>query len=325
MANIREIAEKAGVSIATVSRYLNGTERVSKESGLKIQREIDRVGYVPNALAKAIFTKKSEVIALMIPNIVNPFFNQLATVIEELCHEKGYTLMLCNTEDNKEKESKYIDVLKAHRVAGIIASRPKCKEQYLNSNIPVVSFENKIDDSIVSVSSDNYDGGRMAFEHLYEKGCRKILHIKGPDTFDATEQRYEGFLDASKGKDVQVDMVSFKTDFNLKMLSEDLLNLDCKVEEYDGIFVFNDIAAAAVIKHLRDKRVDIPRDIKIIGFDDSFISELLNVSLTTIRQPIEKLGKAVAQILLDEIEGKEVSKEDIMIKTEIIERETTLV
>ncbi len=325
MANIREIAEKAGVSIATVSRYLNGTERVSKESGSKIQREIDRVGYVPNALAKAIFTKKSEVIALMIPNIVNPFFNQLATVIEELCHEKGYTLMLCNTEDNKEKEAKYIDVLKAHRVAGIIASRPKCKEQYLNCNIPVVSFENKIGDSIVSVSSDNYDGGRIAFEHLYEKGCRKILHIKGPDTFDATEQRYAGFSDAARERDMEVDVVNFKTDFNLKMLSEDLNNLDCKIEDYDGVFVFNDIAAAVIIKYLKANNVDIPKDVKIIGFDDSFISELINVSLTTIRQPIEELGEALARILLDEIEGKEVPKDDIMIKTEIIERETTLV
>ena len=109
------------------------------------------------------------------------------------------------------------------------------------------------------------------------------------------------------------------------MLGENLNSINSDIEKYDGIFVFNDIAAAVIMKYLREKKINIPQDVKIIGFDDSFISELLHVSLTTIRQPIEKLGITVAELLLNKIEGKEVSGEDIIIETELIERETTLV
>ncbi len=323
MANIRDIAQRAGVSIATVSRYLNGTERVSEEAGKRIQREIDKTGYIPNALAKAIFTKKSEIIALMIPNIVNPFFNQLTTIIEEYCHSKGYTLMLCNTQDNIVKEAKYIEVLKAHRVAGIIASRPKCREEYININIPVVSFENEIHESIPTVSSDNYGGGEMAFDHLYENGCRKILHIKGPYGFQATELRCQGFVDKAKKVGLSVDIVELDSDFNVKMLGEDLKAIK-NIGEYDGIFVFNDIAAAVVIKSLKDKGIEIPNQVQIIGFDDSFIGELLSVPLTTIRQSIESLGRSIAEILIGEIEGKSSGEKNKVVETELIKRETTL-
>lgn len=323
MANIRDIAKRSGVSIATVSRYLNGTERVSEEAGKKIQREIDKSGYIPNALAKAIFTKKSEIIALMIPNIVNPFFNQLATIIENHCHERGYTLMLCNTDDNPVKERKYLEVLKAHRVAGIIASRPKSPEEYKNINIPVISFENKISESIITVSSDNYGGGRKAFEHLYNNGCRKILHIKGPSGFEATEERCQGFIDGAKEKNLDIDIVQLETDFNVEMLGKDLKSIE-NIDKYQGIFVFNDMAGAVVMKSLRYKKVEVPKDVQIIGFDDSFIGEILSVPLTTIRQSIEEIGRIIAEKLIGEIEGEVVSKENIIVETKLIKRESTL-
>ncbi|CCQ92942.1 Periplasmic binding protein/LacI transcriptional regulator [[Clostridium] ultunense Esp] len=323
MSNIREIAERAGVSIATVSRYLNGTGYVSEEASLKIQREIDKAGYIPNALAKAIFTKKSKTIALMIPNITNPFFNQMATAIEEYCNKMGYTLFLCNTGDNKEKEVEYLEALKAYRVDGIIASRTQCKEEYLNIQIPVVSFENHISSSIITVSSDNYDGGKIAFNHLYEKGCRKILHIKGPEAFEATELRCKGFLEAAKEKGLEVDIVQFETDFHVKMLGENLNNIK-NIEAYDGIFVFNDIAAAVVMRHLKEKNIKIPSQVQVIGFDDSFIGELLHPSLTTIRQPIKELGTLAAELLIRQIDGEKIPIEDRLIETKLIQRETTL-
>jgi len=177
MANMREIAKKAGIGIATVSRYLNGTGYVSEEAGEKIQKVIDELNYTPNALARAVFTKNSKIIGLMVPNISNPFFTQMASVIEEYAQQRGYRIFLCNTDDNKDKEKNYLEVLQSHRVAGIIASRSQCKDEYVNIDIPVVAFENHILDNIITISSDNYNGGKMAFDHLYEKGCRKILQF----------------------------------------------------------------------------------------------------------------------------------------------------
>lgn len=322
MANIREIAKRAGVGIATVSRYINGTGYVSDEVKLKIQKEIDTSGYTPNALARAIFTKNSKTIGLMLPNITNPFFNQMATVIEEYASEFGYTLFLCNTEDNREKEKEYLEVLKSHRVDGIIASRSMCKEEYKNLQIPVVSFENHISPYILTISSDNYNGGKMAFNHLYERGCRKILHIKGPKAFEATESRCRGFLDGAKEKELPVDIIEFQSDFQVKMLEIDLNNI-IHIEDYDGIFVFNDIAAAMVMRYLKEKGIRIPDDVQIIGFDNSFICELLHPSLTTIEQPIEELGFLTVELLMELIAGKELPTEERLIETRLIQRETT--
>ena len=323
MPNIRDIAKRAGVGIATVSRYLNGTGYVSDEVKLKIQKEIDESGYTPNALARAIFTKNSKTIGLMIPNITNPFFNQMATAIEEYSNKMGYTIFLCNMEDNKEKEIKYLDVLKSHRVAGIIASRSQCNVEYLNLQIPVVSFENHISPQIITISSDNYNGGRKAFNHLYEKGCRNILHIKGPVLFEATEERCKGFVDAATEKNIEVDIVEFESDFKVRMLERDLNNIK-DIDTYEGIFVFNDIAAAIVMKHLNKKGIKIPEQIQIIGYDNSFIGELLQPSLTTIDQSVSELGKLAVELLIRLINGEEVPIEDILLETKLIQRDTTL-
>ena len=323
LSNIREIAKRAGVGIATVSRYLNGTGYVSDEVKLKIQKEIDESGYTPNALARAIFTKNSKTIGLMIPNITNPFFNQMATAIEEYSNKMGYTIFLCNMEDNKEKEIKYLDVLKSHRVAGIIASRSQCNEEYLNLQIPVVSFENHISPQIITISSDNYNGGRKAFNHLYEKGCRNILHIKGPVQFEATEARCKGFVDAAAEKNIEVDIVEFESDFKVRMLERDLNNIK-DIDTYEGIFVFNDIAAAIVMKHLNKKGIKVPEQIQIIGYDNSFIGELLQPSLTTIDQSVSELGKLAVELLIRVINGEDVPIEDILLETKLIQRDTTL-
>ncbi len=323
MSNIREIAKRAGVGIATVSRYINNTGYVSEEVKLKIQKEIDELGYTPNALARAIFTKNSMTLGLMIPNITNPFFNQMATIIEEHANRYGYTLFLCNTEDSRKKEIEYLEILKSHRVAGIIASRTMCKEEYVNINIPVVSFENHISSDIPTISSNNYNGGRMAFGHLYDGGCRNMLHIKGPRTFEATEMRCKGFVDAAKEKKLSVDVVEFESDFQVKMLEGNLNDIK-NIEHYDGIFVFNDIAAAIVMKYLKERDIRIPQDIQIIGFDNSFICELLHPSLTTVQQPIEEIGILVVESIIDLINNEELIIKDYLVETRLIKRDSTL-
>ncbi len=323
MSNIREIAKKADIGIATVSRYLNDTGYVSEEAREKIQKVIEETNYTPNALARAVFTKNSKTIGLMVPNISNPFFNQMASIIEEYAKNKGFTIFLCNTDDDKEKEKNYLEVLQSNRVAGIIANRSQCKEEYININIPVVAFENHILDTIITISSDNYNGGKMAFDHLYNKGCRKIMHIKGPKSFEATELRYEGFLDAAKDKDIEVGFIEFQSDFQVKMLEANISSVK-SIGDYDGIFVFNDIAAATVMRALKKRGYRVPEDIKIIGFDNSYIGELLYPSLTTINQPIQELGNTLIELLIKLIEGESVTVKDYIMGVRLIERETTL-
>jgi len=162
----------------------------------------------------------------------------------------------------------------------------------------------------------------MAFDHLYEKGCRKILHIKGPSSFEATELRCKGFLDQAKTKNIEVDVIEFQNDFQVKMLEEDIKSIK-DITNYDGIFVFNDIGAATVMRYLKKRKIKIPQEVQIIGFDNSFIGELLYPSLTTINQHIEKLGTTIIELLMKLINGEKVLIQDYIMETKLIERETT--
>lgn len=322
MPNMREIAKLAGVSIATVSRYINNNGYVSDEAREKIQKIIDEENYKPNELARSIFRKSSKTIGLMVPNISNPFFNQMALIIEKYANDNGYSVFLCNTEDNPNKEKNYIEILQSHRVAGIIIVRSQCKEEYIGLDIPVLAFENHICENIITVFTDNYGGGRIAFKHLYECGCKKILHVKGPEAFEATEDRCKGFLDAAKEKEFKIDTFEFKTDFQVKMLKGYMKDIN-KITKYDGIFVFNDIAAAVVMKFLIDKGIDIPKDIQVIGFDNSFISEVLQPALTTIDQPVKEIGKLIIELLIRLIQGEYVEIKDYVFEPHLIKRQTT--
>lgn len=135
----------------------------------------------------------------MIPNITNPFFNQMVSEMEKLFRKQNYTIILCNTDDDKEKEQFHIETLRSYRVAGIVAMRTMTPESYRNIDIPVIAFENQISPEHITVASDNFKGGMAAFKHLYDGGCRKILHIQG-QRFYCNYRKIKGFIEASKKK-----------------------------------------------------------------------------------------------------------------------------
>jgi len=322
MANIRDIAREAGVGIATVSRYINGTGNVSEKNKTKIEEAIAVFNYKPNELARAIFSKNTKLIGLIVPNISNPYFNELASIIEEYISSKGYSLFLCNANDDVEKEKNYINILHGHRVAGIITVRNQLDIEYISDTIPVVSFEGFISEDIVTLETANYKGGQMAFEHLYENGCKKLLHIQGPNYSNAIYDRMRGFVDSALRKNVSVTTVKFETDFQRNMFEHNSKVLK-GVEQYDGIFVFNDIAAAIVIRYCKEQGIVIPRDLQVIGFDNSYIGEFLYPSLTTIEQSVYEVGKILSETLIQIIDGLEIKGKKIIIEPKLIIREST--
>lgn len=319
---MREIAKEAGVGIATVSRYINNTGYVSDEMKEKIEKVIEKSNYTPNELARAIFSKNSKMIGLLVPNISNPYFNELALIIEEYVSSHGYSIFLCNTNDDAEKERSYIHVLQGHRVAGILAVRSQCQQEYEDFAIPVVSFESRISENIITVVTDNYEGGKLAFQHLYENGCRKMVHVTGLDFSEAVHDRLQGFLDSAKVKHVPVDIIHFESDFQRKMLEANIRALE-NIENYDGVFVFNDIAAATVIRYFKQKNINIPGDVQVIGFDNSYIGEFLYPSLTTIEQSVQEVGRTMANTLLKLIREEKIEEKTMIIHPKLIIRETT--
>ncbi len=322
MASIRDISKKTGLSISTISRYINSSGYVSEESAQLIRHVIAELDYIPNRNAQAIFNKKSGSIGLVIPSLVNPFFAEMATIIGNKIQDDGFGCVLCFTEDSPEKEEAALDLLKGYRVDGIIIARGCNAQEIKKLTMPVVSFETRISDDIISVSADNYHGGKIAFEHLYVQGCRKMLHIKGPKRFEATEDRCRGFKDAAKEHGINIDILPLNTDYLLEEDFDQELN-QVNFSDYDGLFVFNDINCIYVINYLMRQGFSIPEDIQVVGFDNSYLSSMNLPRLTTIEQSPRAIAETTYGCLSDLMDDACSSTKDRLVPVRLIKRETT--
>lgn len=323
MATMKDISKMTGLSSGTISRYINNSGYVSRESADKIQRAIDEINYIPNEHARVLYNKSSNVIGLIVPSLVNPFFAQMATVLEKNLNEKGYSIILYNTNDNSKEEAKAVNMLRGFRVDGILVGRPQNRDLLKKVDVPAVSFETEIGGDVVNITADNFLGGMQAFNALYDVGCRKILHIKGPDIFEATELRYKGFKEASnKKEDVLIETISFSNDFDTEFSVESVLG-SVDLNDYDGIFVFNDIAAAISMSYITKKGFKIPDDIQVMGFDNSYLCELLSPKLSTIEQPFDEISKECVDTLISMIKNEKIEEKTIRVKTNVVLREST--
>lgn len=324
MVNIREVARMAGVSPATVSRVINGTAKVSAEKRARVLEVISATEFVPNEVARSLFRKSAKLIGLIIPSIKNPYFTQVASVIEHLATENGYRVFLCDARDDIEKEQAAIQTLVSMNADGIIiASTNERIEEYLSMcQIPVVAvdtmFKNK--DVAAYVYSDYYTGGRMAMEHLLDCGCENIVCIKGPQHLYSAQCRYEGYRDVCKECGIREQAVDCDYDFEAGLaMTEELLRI---YPDVDGIIACNDVVALSTYKVLYRQNISVPDQVQLIGFDDIMWSNLFTPALTTISQPIQDIATKAVELIID-INNYEGKGAEIVYPVELIVRETT--
>lgn len=322
MASIREVARIAGVSPATVSRVMNGTANVDDEKKKRVLDAISETGFVPNEVARSLFKKSARIIGLVLPSIENPFFTQMASVIEETADSHGYRLVLCNTNDSLEKEKASIQMLESMNADGIIltTSSEDTYECINNCKIPVVLTDRRISMEAIAgyVHSDHYSGGRQAAEHLIECGCKSIACVRGPQDVSSSRARYEGYKDVCKEKNIKKQCIDCEYDFNKGMqVAEEILK---KYKDVDGIIACNDIVAISIYKVFHGKGINVPEDIQIIGFDDIRFASLVTPSLTTIAQPIGKIGRKAVELIINK--EKDETKEYVF-DTKLVVRQTT--
>ncbi|AIQ65649.1 HTH-type transcriptional regulator DegA [compost metagenome] len=325
MATIHDVALKAGVSVTTVSRVMNNRGYISETTRSKVYQAMNELNYQPNEIARSLLRKQSNILGLIIPNVSHPFFSQLADRVEYYADMEGYKVLLCNSQMDPSKERDYIEMLKRNRVDGIIMGSHTLEiEEYQNLRSPIVTIDRKIDEEIPCLSSDNYRGGQLAAELLVAKGCRKIAHICGNlDLKMLSNQRTDAFLDvvgrAGVGHlVVQTDM----NVFNESLYSELLHTLLESNPDIDGIFATSDILAAYALKECIRAGKRVPEDVRIVGYDDVGAARWLTPELTTIRQPIDELGHQAVRLLHRQIEGEQVSFNNVL-SVELVERETT--
>ena len=321
-ATIKDVAMRAGVSVATVSRVLNGTANVNIMKKLKVEEVIEELGFKPNFIARSLSKKSSNTIGLILPSIVNPFFNKIAEAVEKRARDKGYKVILCNSSNNVENEKQYINNLIQNQVdAFVIISDNKAES---NIKVPIVYLDRygvDIYNSHPIIRSNHYEGGLMAGKELVEKGCKNIAYIGKRKLHKDKNERIDGFLDAVDKTGIKSVLIFSEYDYESGRKAA--IELFDNHEDIDGIFTGNDLIAYAVVKEAFERNIKIPDDLQLVGYDDIMFSELLTPGLTTIAQPIDTLGKLAVDVIVDIINDKKYINKDIVLPVKLVNRDTT--
>jgi len=324
MSTIKDVANKARVSVATVSRVLNDKGYVSLDKKRRVQQAIKVLNYKPNEIARSLFNKKTDTVALIVPDITNPFFPELAKAIEETLNTFGYTLMLCNANESPEKEQEYLNVFKSKHVDGVIlASDTLSIENIKRFKLPLVVIDRSVRKNVSSVFSDNVDGARQATRFLLKTGCKVVAHIRGPKHVITANERYKGYVEVVKPKCWFHEDLVVMGNYDMKTAVSATISLLNKFPEIDGIFAGNDIMGVGVIKALHQMGKRIPEDISVIGFDGIGLSEMIYPELTTIAQPIYKMGSIGARMLIEKIERETEKETWNKLPVQLVKRSTT--
>ncbi|ART78182.1 LacI family transcriptional regulator [Sutcliffiella horikoshii] len=326
---IREVAKEAGLSVATISRYLNKSGYIGKKTEVKIKSVMEQLDYRPNEIARGLAKKKTNTIALIIPDITNPFFPELVVSIEKVAKSKGYNLILVNTEQDDLQENSFWQNFKNRYVDGVILASYQFNKGTLTEleamNIPYVKIDRAADDKKNnSIGVNNYKGARLATGHLLDINCQNVAHIAGPQTFLPAIERTKGFVDTLiESPAYNKGPIVLEGDFTLESgmhLTKQLLNNN---PDIDGIFLANDLMALGCLKQLKQMKKEVPEDIAIIGFDGITLTKMVEPEITTIQQPIYQIGVKATNTLISLIDNVEDETAELKLDVELVVRGTT--
>jgi len=329
---IHDIAKALGISGSTVSRALNNNSRISEKTKKAVRDMAKELGYQPNAIASNLRTSCTKTIGVIIPRISRYFFSSAIAGIEELARKIGYNVIICQSNDELERESDCVQTLFASRVDGVISSIAINSENYehyktfTNRNIPLVFFDRVCDElETGKVVVDDFKGGFLAAEHLISKGCKRIAHIGGPQHLNIYINRLQGYLKALRKHDIEVedDLIIYSnlTREHGRICAKKLL---ATPNRPDAIFAANDTTALSIILYAKEKGIRIPEDLAVVGFSNEPFSEFLSPSLTTVEQSGFDVGMKATELLLDTIQNKTGNRQEtIVLPVKLIERESS--
>ncbi|MHA0858122.1 LacI family DNA-binding transcriptional regulator [Paenibacillus sp. CMAA1364] len=324
MSSIRDVAKLAGVSVATVSRVLNNKGYVSDNTREIVEKCIKDLNYTPNEIARTLFNKQSKTIGLIVPDIMNPYFPELARAVEDTATELGYNVILCNSDGDIEKEQRYLDVLLQKYVNGIIVSSNTLSASQIEKlNIPIVSIDREISKGLPTIVVENHKGAMMATQFLESKGCTRIGHIRGPHKIVNAEERYEGYKEVVGKRSWFKDSYIVNGRYDMESSIEATLELLRLHPEIDGVFAANDVMAIGAVKAAYQLGKRIPEDISIIGFDGISLSKATTPELTTIVQPIYEMGEKAATMLVQLMEQQPIEETFCRLEVMLVERHST--
>ena len=305
MPTVKDVAEYAGVSVGTVSRVLSGEAAVKPALREKVNEAISALGYRPNVTARALRTSRTDVIGLIVPDITNPFFSQLAASVERAALERGHSLMLASSHDDRGAEESHVLAFLDRSVRGVIVvASSDGPGLHLETAVPIISLDRRFG-AFPLVSTNHTQAAALIADHLYELGHRHIAYIAGPPDTEAGRMRKEGFVSrigrlGKKGDPVELEIAYGKFDYESgERIARDLLSRPPQ-DRPTAIAAASDQQAIGALRTARDLKIDVPRKLSVTGFDDISLANLVVPRLTTIRQPADMLARRAVGLLLEE-------------------------
>ncbi len=332
ISSIREVAKRAGVSLGTVSNVLNRPEIVAETTRQRVQLAIDEIGFVRNGSARQLRAGRSQHIGLVVLDVANPFFTEVARGAEDAASEAGYVVILCNSDDSFDKENRYLRVLEEQRAQGLLITPVQNDVNYLQRlrrrGIAVVLLDRPSRTrDLCSVAVDDVRGGELAATHLLEQGHKRLAFVNGPLSIRQCADRRRGVQRAVKAAGLDPSSAIFEITVPTlnaregEACVEALLNARIKPS---AAFCANDLLALGLMRGLTKRGVSIPGDLALVGYDDVEFASVLSTPLTSVRQPKYELGRTATELLLDEANNPTTHEHrQVVYQPELIVRESS--
>jgi LacI family repressor for deo operon, udp, cdd, tsx, nupC, and nupG len=331
VSNIYEVAKRAGVSTATVSRVLSRPDVVAPETRRKVMQAVERLGYEPNYAAKNLRTLRSRKILITVPDLSNPFFSLILQGIEDAAQREGYAVLVGDTQHNEKREEGYALILKRKEADGLIFlghRLPKEAARLLKSlapkPAPIVNgceFSPRL--GVPSVHIDNAKAAGEAVDHLYRLGHKRIAVITGPLVSPLSRDRLRGATARAKTERAERDLIVMQGDFSIASGAAVAEQLLLRSDPPTAIFCFNDEMAIGVIDTAKRLRKSVPKDLSVIGFDDIRFARYTDPPLTTIAQPMREIGEGTVRLLLEILRGNEIAPVSVTLPHTLMVRAST--
>lgn len=316
MTSIKDVAKVAGVSTATVSRVLANNAPIKAETRKRVLEAVAQLNYRPNLIARSLRAQKSAKIGLVVSDIRNPFFTAIGRAVEDAAYEQGYSVLMCNTDENPEKEELYLNLLQDENVAGVIFSPTQQFSDSFNphdTTMPFVAIDRAVNGKGTDmVLLDNVSAAYELTNHLLENGYCKLAGLFG-DVSTTGRERSHGFHKALK--EHQLDpIVAHFTSPRIKQGYEATLSLLDSPNRPDAIFTSNSLLTAGALQALRDKKISIPNEVALVGFDETTWGDLVDPPITVMTQPTEEIGRTATELLFQRIQEPSRSPKTVVLK-----------
>ena len=326
MVKIKNVADAAGVSTATVSRVLANKPHVRPEVQQRVMEVVRKLNYQPNRAAQSLRSNTSKIIALIVADIENPFFQKVSRAVDDTAQELGYNVIVCNTDEDPEKEKECLELLRVGNLAGAILAPTLVGLENFNDinslDTPVVMIDRHASNyDVDNVLIDNVSSAHRIVTHLIEHGYRRLAGVFGSST--TGRERHDGFLKALKDHDIKPlkDLIKFT-----EAREEDGFKVAMKLlkmrDRPDAILTSNSLLAAGILLAIRESGLVVPDDIAFASFDDTTWAKLIEPSLTVIEQPTYEIGRTAAELLIKRIQDPTRSNREVVLKTKLIVRQS---